>query len=298
LSTVAPLPIAAFVHIAAVQTPLRQSVARSHVPPVALPQIPSVGQMALTQAALVEQVAPFGAAQVFADALHNPEAHTPCAIAAPHTPACAPSFGIGAPGASFSVQVSVSAAQNESVAQSASSRQLPVFVGLHTPSFTLQTPLWQRAGAVVASHGPLPSTCPHIPLAPHAPIVHCDAEVHVEPFAPEQVLVTALHWPLAHTVAPLPGRQPSSCKPSRGMATPLPRRATQLKVAGAQNVAPVQSASTAQRPAPVGTHRLPVALQRPLRQRAAVAVEQPASPSARAHSPSLPHAFIAHSPST
>jgi hypothetical protein len=161
----------------------------------------------------------------------------------------------------------------------------------------LQTPLWQTAAPVVLSQGPLPSTWPHMPLAPHSPFVHSPVLVQTVPAGPAHVLVVALHIPLAHTAAAFPGKQPSSCRLSFGMAAPFARRGTQVSVAGAQKVAPAQSLSTAHRPAPAGTQRWPLALHSPLLQRAAVSVVHPDWPSARPHSSSVPQAPIAQSPS-
>jgi hypothetical protein len=60
----------------------------------------------------------------------------------------------------------------------------------------------------------------HEPLGAQALVVHCAALVHAVDSPVAQVLVAALHAPLAQTALELPAEQVPSCSPSFEIATP------------------------------------------------------------------------------
>ncbi|PZR12258.1 MAG: hypothetical protein DI536_15230 [Archangium gephyra] len=199
------------------QKPMPMQSLSSQQPAVAATQCPET-QALVVHCASAVQPALGAVPQVLVAGLHRPPAHTLAALA--QVPSCAPSLGIGAPGARSASQVIALWLQCEAWPQSASAQQ-PV-----GPPST-QWPLLQLFDA------------------------HCESLLHESVFADAQVLVTALHRPPAQTSAAL--AQVPSCAPSLGMPAPGPRSASHAIAAWLQCAAAPQSASAQQPLAPVTT---------------------------------------------
>ncbi len=233
---------------------------------------------------------PFALAQVLVTGLHDPELHTDCATGAEQTGAWSVSSGSGLPAARSATQVSVLRSQCWLAAQSESAQQASERKGTQAP-LALHTPDWQVA-ALALVQPVCPSARPHLPLAPHTLLAHCDAPAQSLLTVTAQVLVVALHVPLAQVGARPVEPQWPSCRPSSGMAAPASSFTAQVELARSQYCAAPQSASAQQPPA--GMH-VPETEQAPDWHLAALAAVHPGCPSARPHWPLLPHALVAHS---
>lgn len=121
---------------------------------------------------------------------------------------------------------------------------------MHEPD-ALQVPDWQSEAVLTVQ----PGSPFEMPQWPPEQVLnsHSAAAAQLWPTAPAQVLVVALHSPVAHVGAMVVTEQRPVCSPSTGMAAPLASRGTHVSAARLQNDVESQSPSAQQLPGVEGT---------------------------------------------